>query len=150
MTCYRGDISLGSLLRRLCLSMCVCMCLVAQSCPTLWDPMDCSPPGSFVHWILQARMLEWVAISFSRGSFLPRDWIQVSCIAGRFFIIWATKESLFVSIPPLCGGEGNHSLFQHSCLGNLTGGEAWWAEVYGIRVRHNWAHTHFYMYYHLE
>ena len=41
---------------------------VPQSCPTLWDPMDCSPPGSFVHGILHARILEWVAISFSRGS----------------------------------------------------------------------------------
>ena len=47
--------------------------LVAQSCPTLCDPMDCSPPGSSVHGILQARILEWVAISFSRGSSQPRD-----------------------------------------------------------------------------
>ena len=45
--------------------------LVAQSCPTLCDPMNCSPPGSFVHGILQARILEWVAIPFSRRSFLP-------------------------------------------------------------------------------
>ena len=58
---------------------------VAQSCPTLCDPMDCSPPGSSVHGILQARILEWVAISFSRGSSQPRDRTQVSCIAGRFF-----------------------------------------------------------------
>ena len=150
MTCYKGDISLGSLLRCLCMSMYVCMCLVAQSCPTLWDPIDCSPPGSFVHWILQSRILEWVAISFSRGSFLPRDWIQVSCIAGRFSIIWATKESLLVSIPPLYGREGNGSLLQYSCLGNLTDGEAWWTPVYGITDRHKWAHTHLYMDYHLE
>ena len=46
-------------------------CVCAQSCPTLWDPMDCSPPGSFVHGISQARILEWVAISSSRGVFLP-------------------------------------------------------------------------------
>ena len=46
--------------------------VVAQSCPTLCDPMDCSPPGSSVHGIFQARMLEWIAISFSRGSCLPR------------------------------------------------------------------------------
>ena len=46
---------------------------VAQSCPTLCDPMDCSPPGSSVHGIFQARILEWVAISFSRGSSPPRD-----------------------------------------------------------------------------
>ena len=66
---------------------------VAQSCPTLRDPMDCSPPGSSVHGILQARTLEWVAIPFSRGSSQPRDWTWVSCIAGRFFTIWATREA---------------------------------------------------------
>ena len=53
---------------------------VAQSCLTLCDPMDCSPPGSSVHGILQARILEWVAISFSRGSSWPRDWTQVSTL----------------------------------------------------------------------
>ena len=66
---------------------------VAQSCPTLCDPMDCSPPGSSVRGILQARILEWVAISFSRGSSRPRDWAQVSCIAGRRFNLWATREA---------------------------------------------------------
>ena len=64
--------------------MCVCL-LVAQSRPTLCDPMGCSPPSSSVHGILQARILEWVAIPFSRGSPQPRDRTQVSCIAGRFF-----------------------------------------------------------------
>ena len=54
----------------------------------------CSPPGSFVHGISQARMLEWVAISFSRGSSCPRDWTHISCIAGGFFTIWATKGAL--------------------------------------------------------
>ena len=67
--------------------------LVAQFCPNLCDPIDCSPPGSSVHGILQARILEWVAISFCRGSSLPRNWAQVSCIAGRFFTIWATREA---------------------------------------------------------
>ena len=66
---------------------------VAQSYPTLCDPMDCSPPGSSVHGILQARVLKWVAIPFSRESSQPRDWIQVSCLAGRFFTIWATREA---------------------------------------------------------
>ena len=66
--------------------------LVTQSCLTFCDPMDCSPPGSSVWRILQARILEWVAISFSRGSSLPRYWIWVSCIAGRFFTVWATRE----------------------------------------------------------
>ena len=69
--------------------------LVAQSCPTLWDPMDCSPPGSSIHGIFQARVLEWVAISFFRESYWPRDQTQVSCIAGRFFTSWATREALF-------------------------------------------------------
>ena len=56
--------------------------------------MDCSPPGSSVHWIFQARILEWFAIPFSRGSSWPRDWIQVSCIAGRWFTLWAIREAL--------------------------------------------------------
>ena len=65
---------------------------VAQSCPTLCDPMDCNPPGSSVHGILQARILEWGAISLSRSSSLPRDWARVSCMAGRRFTVWATSE----------------------------------------------------------
>ena len=64
---------------------------IARSCPTLCDPVDCSPPGSSVHGILQARILEWVAISFSRGSSQPRDQTQVSHVAGRRFILWATR-----------------------------------------------------------
>ena len=67
---------------------------VTQSCPTLCDPVGCSLPGSPVHGILQARILEWVAISFSRGSYQPRDRTQVSCIAGRRFNLWATREVL--------------------------------------------------------
>ena len=63
--------------------------VVAQSCPILCDPMDCSPPGSSVCGILQARILEWVAISFSRGFSWPRDWTQVSLIAGRFYTVWS-------------------------------------------------------------
>ena len=67
--------------------------LVTQSCPTLCDPMGCSPPGSSVHGILQVWILEWVAVPLSRGSSPPRDRTQVSCIAGRFFTIWATNEA---------------------------------------------------------
>ena len=55
-------------------------------------PMDCSLPGSSVHGIFQARTLEWVAISFPRGSSPPRDWNQVSHIVGRRFTVWATRE----------------------------------------------------------
>ena len=58
--------------------------LVAQLCPTLCDPVNCSPPGFSVHGILQAKILEWVAIPFSRGSSIP---ILVSYIKGRFFTI---------------------------------------------------------------
>ena len=68
--------------------------LVAQSCPALRNPMDCSPPGSYVHGIVKARILEGVAIPFSRGTSQPRDPTQVSCIAGRFFTIWAMREAL--------------------------------------------------------
>ena len=67
--------------------------LVTQSCLTLCDPMDCGPPGSVVHGIFQARIQEWVAIPFSKGSSWPRDQTQVSCTAGRFFTIWATRET---------------------------------------------------------
>ena len=66
--------------------------LVAQLCPTHCDPMDGSLPGSAVHGISQARILEWVTISFSTGSSWPRDWTWVSCIASRLFTVWATRE----------------------------------------------------------
>ena len=68
--------------------------LVTQSCSTLCDPMDCRPPSFSVHGILQARILEWIAIPFFRGSSQPKDWTQISCIAGRLFTIWATRETL--------------------------------------------------------
>ena len=60
---------------------------VAQSCPTLCDPVNYTIPGSFVHGILQARILEWIAVPFFRGFSQPRDQTQVSLIAGGFFII---------------------------------------------------------------
>ena len=63
--------------------------LVTQSCLMLCHPVDCSPPGFSVHGVLQARIVEWVPILFSRGF----SWPRVSCIAGRFFTIWATKEA---------------------------------------------------------
>ena len=66
--------------------------LFAQLCPTLYNLVDYSLPGSSVHRILQARILECVAVSFSRRSSWPRGWILVSCIAGRFFTVWATRE----------------------------------------------------------
>ena len=66
---------------------------VTQSCPTLCDPMNCRIQRSSDHGIFQARVLEWVAISFSRGSSWPRDRTQVSSIAGRHFTVWATREA---------------------------------------------------------
>ena len=77
----------------------LCVCSVSLLCLTLCDPMDCSLPGSSVHGISQARILEWVAIPFPRGSSWSRDWTWVSCIAGRFFTIWATRK-------PLCNPYG--------------------------------------------
>ena len=70
----------------------VCV-LVAQSCLTLYNPVDYSLPGSSVHGIFQARILEWVAISYSRGFSQPRDRTWASCIVGRFFKVWATREA---------------------------------------------------------
>ena len=86
---------------------------VAQLCPTLCDTMDCSLPGSSLHGMLQARVLVWVAVSFSRGSSQPRDWTWVSHIPGRCFNLWATREDhyncwlpltwdLLLLIPKLC------------------------------------------------
>ena len=68
----------------------------AQSCLTLCDPMDCSPPGSSVHGVSQARVLEWVAISSYRGSSWPRDQTHVSCVScigGWLLYHWATWET---------------------------------------------------------
>ena len=107
---------------------------VTQSRPTLCDPMDCSPLGSSIHGILQARILEWVAISFSRGSSRPRDWIQTFHIAGRCFNLWVTREALI---------RGIYAMAAHSST------LAWkipWTEEPGalqsmgwLRVGHDWA-----------
>ena len=70
------------------------VCSVAKSCPSLWDTMDCSPPGSSVHGILQARIVEWVAIAFSRWSSWPRDQTHVSCIGRQILYHWVTREAL--------------------------------------------------------
>ena len=73
-------------------TLCCCCCLVIKSCTTLCDPMDCSPPGSSVHGIFQARILEWVAISFSRGFSQPRDWTRISWVGRWILYHWATWE----------------------------------------------------------
>ena len=93
-----------------------CCYLVAKLCPIICHPVDCSPPDSSVHGIFQVRILEWVDISFSRGSSRPRDWTQVSRIAhvnaGNLGSI------LGRGIAP---GEGNGHPLQYSCLDNLHG-----------------------------
>ena len=76
--------------------ICVVLCSVAQSCLTLCDPVDCSPPGSSVRGVLPARILEWVAMISSRGSSQPRDWTCITCVSCtvvRFFTHWATWEA---------------------------------------------------------
>ena len=80
--------------------------LVAQSCPTLWESMDCSQPGFSVHGILQARILEWVVSSFSRGSSQPRDRTWVSCILDEYFTVWATVW---------CKGESENRIYANGC-----------------------------------
>ena len=104
----RTEIISGSLIARVCVCVCVHMCthihICALLCPTLCNPTDCSLPGSSVHGILQARKVEWVAISSSsRGSSQPRDqtcisW--VSCIGRRILYCWATWQALSNEGPP--------------------------------------------------
>ena len=132
----------------------VCVRWVAQSCPTLCDPMDHSPPGSWVHGIFQARILESVAISSSRGSFWPRDPTCVSCIGRRILYHCAAwKATLRYSIPggsdskestcsmgnlgsipglgrSVGGGHGNP--LQCSCLENTMDRGVWWATSHGV------------------
>ena len=72
-----------------------------QSCPTLCDLMDCSLLGSSVHRILQARILEWVAMPSSRGSLQPRDQTRVSCITGGFFTAEPLGSLIFFPVQPL-------------------------------------------------
>ena len=77
------------------------LCLFAQLCPTLCDPMDCICQAPLYMRILQARILEWVAMPSSRGSFQYRDWTQVSHLTSEFFIIWATREAKLKEKPKL-------------------------------------------------
>ena len=103
------------------LQIIVCVCvLFAQSCLTLCDPMDCSPPGSSVRGIFQARILEWVAMPFSRGSSQPRD-------LPRSLMSPVLADGFFTT-----SGEGNGTPLQYSCLENPTDGGAWWAAVHGV------------------
>ena len=113
------------------------------------------PQDSTVHGILLARILEWVAVPFSRGSFQPRDWTQVSSITGRFFTSWATREAQGVythiykcfylyanvsMVSPTWIHTNVHLYYpmdhctplQYSCLENPMDRGAWWAAVHGV------------------
>ena len=125
---------------------------VTQSCPTLCNPKDYT-----LHGILQARILDWVAFPFSKGSFQPRDGTQVSCFAGKYFTNWATRDVKFVFIEASKWGWSDISLcfefvFQNwiekgivnpvqcSCLENYMDRVALWDTVHKVnRVRHNTA-----------
>ena len=99
----------------------VSISLVTQSGPTLCGPMDCGPPGSSVHGILQAKILEWGSIPFSRGSSRPRDGTWVSCMAGGFFTIWATREAPgFLSSGHLLWMESYNSVCSLLWLASFT------------------------------
>ena len=94
----------------------------------LCDTMDCSPPGFSIPGILQARILEWVTISFSRAYSWPRDWTQVSCIGGRCFKLWATSNW---DLPQKDLSKGKHSCIQcpSPCfikfLDHASSGDSW-------------------------
>ena len=114
---------------------------VSQSCPTPCDPMNCSPPGSSVHQILQARILKWVAIPFSRESSWPRDWTWVSCIAGIFFTIRATREA-----PHLNNSYNNsfvssiYSQFSNfpDCVINILKSALDWIKIQTLSIYWDW------------
>ena len=129
--------------------MCVCLCvLFVQSCPSLCEPMDCRLLGSSAHGILQTRILEWVAIPFSRGSSQPRDQTQVSCIEGRFFTVWATRvgeinDFFLGSCPIFCPPDLSdywYGFWRHWCItiGNRSGGSCrlsfkWWQHIHSMQ-----------------
>ena len=108
---------------------------VAQLCPTLCNPMDCSLPSSSVHGIFQAIVLEWIAISFSRGSSRPRDrtW-TLYCLSHQgspnvyHYFCLISICIIYVYID----GEADGTPLQYSCLGNPMGRGAWWAAVHGV------------------
>ena len=105
-----------------------------QSCWTLCDPMDCSLPGSSVHGVLQARILEWVSMPSSRGSSWPRDRTCVSylsCVGRWVLYYWRHLRSHFIYTSGIWW-EGNGTPLQYSCLENPMDRGAWWAIVHRI------------------
>ena len=86
--------------------------LVVQLCPVLWDIMDYSQLGFSVHGILQSRILEWVAIPLSRGSSWTRNQTCISCIAIRFFPVWATREANITLWADIIQAKGDRPFYQ--------------------------------------
>ena len=95
-----------------CVCVCTCACMHTQQCPTLCNPMDCSPPGFSVHGIFQARVLEWVTLFSSRESSQPRGQTLISCIGRRILYQWATWETLDIYVER----ESSESEVTQSCL----------------------------------
>ena len=120
---------------------------VAQSCLTLCNPMDCSLPGSSVLGILQARILEWVAIPFSRGSSRSRDQTQVSYIAGGFFTNLATREAhtlirkRLISIQHMDTRNICHSHQGNMNFSSKTLGDCLWICTFLGRCRFRYIHS---------
>ena len=131
---------------------------VAQSCPTLSDPMDCSPPGSSAHGTFQARVLEWGVIAFSvkwAQRLLKRETVRLVWIVRKRNCMRASQVALVVKNPPANAGDtrdsglipgsersdgvGNGDPLQFSYLENSVDRGACWAAVHGATVGHNWA-----------
>ena len=89
--------------------------LIAQLCLILFDPVNCSPPGSSIHGVLQTRILEWVATPFSRGSSWPSNQTRDSRITGGFFTVWATRETPYPHDIYFITG-GLHLLTHFACI----------------------------------
>ena len=103
---------------------------VAQSCPTLSDPMDCSLPGSSIHGIFQARVLEWGAIAFSEWNSSSHKSVLVSCSNE---CMKSRERDIITGGYERVIGEGNDTPLHYSGLGNPMDGGAWWATVHGCK-----------------
>ena len=118
----------------------LCVCVWAQLHSTAFDPMDCSPPGSSLPGILQARILEWVAISSSRGSSWPKDRTHISCIAGGFFT--AEPPAIFIDLfSHLLMAFKTHTIYSvfQGELGHYLSfmSQFWSLRVIGVWLYHN-------------
>ena len=106
-------------------------CLSSKSCLTLCNPMDCSPTVSSVHGVLQARILEWLVIFFSRESSWPMSWTRVSCIAVRFFTFCTTRKTHFCLTHNL--------IFQEICFSSWNFGLRlllfWWFSLSSLKSK---------------